>query len=119
MSSKKIPSISDIQRYLQSRVSHCGLCGSQDWELEPDLHTLRFGNPWKSGKGKQIRCVLLTCSSCGNLHVIHVDRLVDQGKLKIEALSSEDEGNGNRKEVQIRKTDKDGPSVGQAVSVND
>jgi|GEM_PF-4632820 len=83
MGKKRQFSIIQIQKWLQSRVSTCSLCGSSAWELEPELFSLRLAKamvPARSKEAKHMLCVILTCKDCGHAHFIDADRLMDSAE---------------------------------------
>ncbi len=75
MPRKEALSIIEIQSIIESKVKVCALCGSHNWRIEPDLFNIRFNSPWASGNHKLINCALLSCSDCGNTHILNVNIL--------------------------------------------
>ncbi len=100
MSSNLNLSLVEIHSLIQQKVNNCNLCGSKRWDLSPDVYNLTLPSPFKSGQTKKIRCMILTCENCGNIHLLNIAVLTETKET--EATKGEQES--IKKNLQARKT---------------
>ncbi len=75
MPETKSISIAEIYGLIREKISSCPLCGGENWDLDPEMYDLKLNSPWQGAQPKKIRCVILTCKSCGNVNMLNLRNL--------------------------------------------
>jgi hypothetical protein len=60
---------------IQARITNpCPLCAGEQWEPSPQLVTLSLeaGPDSSTRDGQRLACAMLTCTRCGNTHLLNV-----------------------------------------------